>query len=141
MQQLPTTSHVKSLRSSQIKLSSTEIYYDQRRLSQILKSARLWLYPAFTLTSTLQAQVSPDGPNPEPTALVSNNLPSSGDRIHHPTLPTFPCKMCTIGTYLQAVIIQHHRKTAPLNSSHKLPALYLRCPTSCASASTHESVI
>lgn len=90
------------------------------------------------LTST-KARDPPDGPNHEPTAMVSNTLPCSCGRLHCSTSLNIPCSVTTTGTNVQTVITGNPGKTT-LSSFHSRLPPYLRRSVFCPSSSPHKSV-
>lgn len=66
--------------------------------------------------------------------MVSNNLPSPSDRLHHLTSSTVPCPVSIARTYFQEVVTHHSSKSTPVNNPHNQSLSYPRCSTSHANS-------
>lgn len=77
----------------------------------------------------------PDRPNPGPTVLVSNDLPSPCDGLYRPTSFIIPCLVSANGTNLKAVVTEYSIKPASSNSPYSQCPPYLRISTSCPDSS------
>lgn len=53
---------------------------------------------ALIMNSKLPVRGPPGGLNPKPTNIISNNLPSSCDRLHYPIFATILCPSSSTGT-------------------------------------------